>query len=439
MEADLRDLQSPLLQKDVIQKVLKNLNDVVTEAAALRDKKQTDNPELRKALNIVESFLRRSQRVCYGGMAINAHLPVSMKFYDFSKNLPDYDFFTPDPERDIDELVASLKKGGFDEISARIGIHEGTTKIFVNFTSVADITYIPEWLFRILKHRSIEDDGIRYADADYLRMNMYLELSRPMGEVERWDKVYKRLVLLNAAKPPHVNSCKSNKHKRSVAKLNKSLHAGLIQYLVENQMIFAGAELKRVYSNPKTDRAGYILKSQNPVVAFAGNPEFHLPILRQILHDIQPHQKIQQVNWPSLNGFTPSMYGLKADGHLLLVLVEIDYCQSYTTVQLPNKKHLMIASLDTAILLWYQMSYLKGLEGLAAVSAHCFADELVGVSIRTRDADKAGVFDSFQIHCEGHQPSKASLLREKQERVKSMKRRRKKRYTHTTQKKRYSN
>lgn len=438
MEADLRDLQSPLLQKEAIQKVFVKLSETVAEAAALRDKKNVDDPELRKALNVVEAFLRSSHRICYGGMAINAHLPTHMKFYDFSKNLPDYDFFTPDPERDVDELVAMLKSGGFEEISARVGMHEGTTKIFVNFTSVADITYIPEWLYRILSHRSIRDDGIQYTDADYLRMNMYLELSRPMGEVERWDKVYKRLILLNAAKPPHLNSCKSKKHKRNAVKLEKNLHEAIIQYLAENHLIFAGAELKRVYSHPKTDRAGYILKSQNPVVAYAANPEYHLPILRQLLHETYPHQKIQQVNWPSLNGFTPSMFGLKLGGDIAIILVEVDFCQSYTHVELPTNKRLKIASLDTAILLWYQMSYLKGMEGLTTTSAHCFADELVGISMRTRDANKEGAFNSFQVHCEGHQPSKASLLREKAERIKSLKRRQKKRYSHKTQKRRHT-
>jgi hypothetical protein len=56
--------------------------------------------------------------------------------------------------------------------------------------------------------------------------------------------------------------------------------------------------------------------------------------------------------------------------------------------------------------------------------------------MRTRDVNKEGAFDSFHIHCEGHQPSKASLLREKAERIKSLKRRHKKRYSHKTQKRR---
>jgi hypothetical protein len=32
---------------------------------------------------------------------------------------------------------------------------------------------------------------------NFVRMNMYLELSRPAGDVSRWEKFFKRLTLLN--------------------------------------------------------------------------------------------------------------------------------------------------------------------------------------------------------------------------------------------------
>jgi hypothetical protein len=51
-----------------------------------------------------------------------------------------------------------------------------------------------------LKESIIKDD-IHYAPANFLRMNVYLELSRPMGFVERWKKVFSRLTLLNSEYP----------------------------------------------------------------------------------------------------------------------------------------------------------------------------------------------------------------------------------------------
>lgn len=62
-------------------------------------------------------------------MAINAHLPDDMKFYNFSKVLPDYDFFTPDPKKDVQALVKALKEAGLQDVEAKLGIHKGTTKV----------------------------------------------------------------------------------------------------------------------------------------------------------------------------------------------------------------------------------------------------------------------------------------------------------------------
>lgn len=41
---------------------------------------------------------------------------------------------------------------------------------------------------------------------------MYLELSRPMGDVSRWTKVFKRLRLLDAAHPFDVPACPESAH-----------------------------------------------------------------------------------------------------------------------------------------------------------------------------------------------------------------------------------
>ena len=56
-----------------------------------------------------------------------------MKFYDKDKDLPDYDFFSPNPQDDLVLLAKDLQNAGFTEVTERIGIHEGTHKLLVNF------------------------------------------------------------------------------------------------------------------------------------------------------------------------------------------------------------------------------------------------------------------------------------------------------------------
>ena len=74
-------------------------------------------------------------------------------------------------------------------MEAKSGMHTGTYKVFVNFIGVADITFIEPELFKSLMRESIERNGILYAPINFLRMSMYLELSRPDGDVSRWEKI----------------------------------------------------------------------------------------------------------------------------------------------------------------------------------------------------------------------------------------------------------
>lgn len=416
MESDLQDIQSHSLEKGYIENLLQVLEAASKEAGEQRDIEMVQNSDLREILNLVEEFLRRKHRICYGGMAINAHLPSSQKFYDLRKTLPDYDFFTPTPEEDAAELKRMIEAAGFDPVVTRLGMHEGTYKVFVDYNSVADLTFMPIWMYKLLQKRALQLDGIYYADSDFLRMNMYLELSRPRGEVERWDKVYKRLLLLNMAKPPHIETCRGSKKKR-VPRMSKALHKALLQYCMLEKFIYLGADLKRVYTSPKSTKAGYMMHSQSPILAYVENPEFHIPILRQIVLDMEPGSHLKVLRWRGDGDRVPEMYGLQKNGHLILCLIKEEYCHAYNEVQLPEGKTLRIASLDTTITLFYQLTYVRGMEGIVPSSVHCFADTLADISSRTRDKGKSGAFPAFAVTCHGHQPTKASLLKAKAERV----------------------
>jgi len=422
MESELQNtVHSPVLEKKQIVHVLEALTDFADKAGSLRDEEFVENPELRRALSIVESFLRKKHCICYGGMAINAHLPSELKFYDFSKTLPDYDFFTYDPEKDSKELASLFRSNGYTEVESRLGTHKGTYKIFVNYVGVADITEMPYWMYTILQKRSIQQDGISYADSDFLRMNMYLELSRPRGEVERLEKVYKRLILLNMAKPTHTSHCEHTKRHETIH-IGKALHELLLQYVASNQLIFAGAELKRIYSNPKTLNNGFLLKSQHPILVYSKNPDYHIPIVRQMIHNTDPSAPLKVVHWPRVYEGFPEIWGIQKRGQLVFLAIDEMFCNSYNTVNLPNNISLRILSLDGAITLFYMLTFLRGLDGIVPNSIHCFADTLVDISRSTRDKGKPGVYPLFVLSCHGHQETKASLLRAKRKRVLSLKR-----------------
>ena len=137
------------------------------------------------------------------------------------------------------------------------------------------------------------------------------------------------------------------------------------------------------------------------------------------------HPNLQTVRWSALGELVPEMYGLSYKGHVIFLVVQERFCHAYNTVKVGKDKELKIAGLDTAITVFYTLTFVRGLEGFVPKSLHCFANDLVELSRKTRDMGKPGVFPFFPVTCQGHQPSKSSLLRDKARRIASMKQKRK--------------
>ena len=172
------------------------------------------DPEVKKIISIVEKFIADKKLVCYGGTAINNILPEDAQFYNKDIELPDYDFYSDNALDHAKELADIYYKAGYEDVEAKSGVHHGTYKVFVNFTGIADITQMEPDLFKAISKDAIIKNGIRYAPPDFLRMAMYLELSRPDGDVSRWEKVQKRLTLLNTHYPLKGYQCDKIEYQR---------------------------------------------------------------------------------------------------------------------------------------------------------------------------------------------------------------------------------
>ena len=169
MEEDIF-VSSRHIVKKQLEKRLKGAIDIAQERLEYETAHNTD---LLKALSIVKKFIKDYKRVCYGGTAMNAILPPSKRFYNPELDLPDYDFYTPDVDGDVKILTDLLRGENFNNVYHKIGIHEGTSKILVNFVPVADITRIANPLYLILHKRAYIREKIHYTDPDTLRMMMY--------------------------------------------------------------------------------------------------------------------------------------------------------------------------------------------------------------------------------------------------------------------------
>ncbi len=220
-----------------------------------------NNPTIQEIISIVEQFLIKKKLICYGGISINNVLPEKDQFYDLKREIPDYDFFSPHSLDDAKELADIFYKKGFNDVEAKSGMHTGTYKVFVNFIGVADITFIEPELFKSLMREAIERKGILYAPINFLRMSMYLELSRPDGDVSRWEKVYKRLLLFNKNFPLKGDNClkKATATGKSLApsKKDEEIFDIVRDEAISEKLVFFGGYACALFSEhlKKNDRA----------------------------------------------------------------------------------------------------------------------------------------------------------------------------------------
>ena len=283
MEAELEHIYSKELRKEGLEKQLAHVAGVIKSAKDKQDYESAHNPEILLALSILEDFLRRRRRICYGGQAINAYLPKKYQFYT-ENDLPDYDFFSPTPDEDINELVALFSAKGFSDIGVRLSVHAGTTKVYIQFTPVADITGIDPYIFKRLAQNAKAFNGIYYADPDFLRMMMYLEISRPAGEVERWEKVFERLLLLNAMVP--IKKCRSVGTKTAV--LTPPARMNLIQTIASKGQVICGLDVYNAIKNIRKVKSIRWFVKREPVMAYTptlqSDMEFYAEYFLSLIH-----------------------------------------------------------------------------------------------------------------------------------------------------------
>lgn len=412
MEEDIRSLKSQVLSEPEIERELIYLKGAVDESQKRIDFTTAHDPEIQKAIRIVERFLRKHKRVCYGGTAINALLPSNLKFYDPRYQIPDYDMFTPDVKGDVEALIKELREEGFDDVNQKMGIHDGTRKVLVNYIPVADFTIMNEILFRTIRRRAYIIDGIYYCDPEFLRMLMYLELSRPRGQVERWEKVFERLTMLEKAHP--MRPCRQSVISPTV---DTNARKTILEFVSRRKRVLAGVETVEYYDKaPPRIALANLVDAQGVLVFFSPEAKHDADEIGDILGHGVKYNKLEALE----DDFYDS-YLVKFQRRPLALIVQEKACHSYIEVGLDSDKKIRLASLD--LLLNLYLSFIvfgKKEERFLQVPVLCLAELAHGYLKKFRSHPTKQV-PAFAVSCAGKQKGFASLQKERAERTEKIK------------------
>jgi hypothetical protein len=396
------------------------LRQAIDENEAAIGKKIANSADITRIITILEKFIIHKKCICYGGTAINNILPKYAQFYNRDIEIPDYDFFSSNALKDAMELADIYYKEGYEEVEAKAGVHFGTFKVFVNFIPVADISHLDENIFKSLQKDVIIRAGIRYAPPNYLRMSMYLELSRPQGDVSRWEKVFKRLTLLNKYYPlktqTNCNSIPFQREMDNKLQNNKRLYFLTRDTLIEQGVVFFGGYGCMLYTQYIANKKQHTVKNNPDFDVLAEDPEMTALILTERLKE-DGFKNVKMVKHPEIGEVIPSRIEVLQGKDTIAFIFKPIACHSYNTINIGDKE-INVATIDT-ILSFYLAFIYSNKPYFNKDRILCMDEFLYYVEEQNR-LKQTGLLKRFTMNCYGKQDTLETMRAKKTEMYKKL-------------------
>jgi len=269
----------------------------------------------------------------------------------------------------------------------------------VNFIPIADITYLEKTIFKVLMKEVIVVNKIQYAPPNYLKMSMFLELSRPEGDISRWEKVFLRLKLLNKHYPfsPHRSCLKKNTTKKA-----EEISDNLFEILVSHDVVFFGGYAFHLYSEFSKRTINKKIQ-QNKFIQYdvlSDNVDNMATSIVQKLKEKDIEASIK--NYPAVGEIIPRSAEIHIDGKTWASLYEPIACHSYNEVFSETlQKIIKIATINTMLSFYLAFIYVD-LKKYNKNRILCMAEILFDIEQKHRTETK-GILNQFSIQCFGKQ------------------------------------
>ena len=375
-----------------MEETIENLQEAIQENLKYQKKIKRTKYTKPELFNIIDDYISTHKMICYGGMAINTIIPKE-RFYD-EVDIPDYDCFSPNAIKDAKQLADILQVQNMDNIEVKSAMFKGTYKIFVNFIPMIDITQIDYDLFMKIQQSALKINNIYYAPPNYLRMNIHLELSRPLGDITRWTKIYQRLELLNKYHPFIYNK------NIIVNEVKYPYYDKVID--ICKQWVILGEYAMKYFHFPKK----YNSNSNIFILAEELNP------VKKKLSEAGLKYKIISYS----NKFIHNFYEFQFQGESLLYVFITNSCQSYNEIK-ENGQIVKIANIDTMLMIYYALTFIQPPNiNINNLLVYCYLLQNIHLKNKKNKVNK--ISKRFSLPCLGKQETIEDLRIERDKKYK---------------------
>ncbi|AYV81708.1 MAG: hypothetical protein Harvfovirus54_5 [Harvfovirus sp.] len=190
------------IRKEDVEELPDHIQDIMKEA---QKKKmilvEPHEEEIMKVSNIILNFIRENKRKIYGGYALNLLIkeknPADAIYSD--TDIPDIDFYSPEPLRDLVKLCNLLYKSGFKKVRGNEAQHKETYSIRVSGTLYCDLSYVPRNIYNRMPFREI--NGLHVIGPEFMMIDNFRLITDMLSSSWRLEKSFKRFYLLQKYYP----------------------------------------------------------------------------------------------------------------------------------------------------------------------------------------------------------------------------------------------
>lgn len=344
------------------EKDLKLVNDNIDEMMNKieKKKKKVMEPtidEMMEIEKIVLKFVKNKKRKVYGGYALNEAIILKNpedKIYDKEIEVPDIDFYSPEPIKDLHELSNILHDNGYKRVQGKEAMHIETYSIFVNLHNYVDITYMPNKIYHNIPF--IVSNGLYITHPSFMKIDYFRMITDPLTSYWRIQKSLKRLRILDHHYPHQIIK------KKLEVKNNKTIKkhiSDIFNFLMNREdIVLIGDYLYNYYIEESGINIDYIRKIPiNKIEAILINyNETGKELIKMLKDKYKDITVLEYYPFFQLTGYSFEIYYKD-----ILIFKGFDYNKRCTPFQIvpvkkfdleikDKKNNIMIGSYDTNLL-----------------------------------------------------------------------------------------
>jgi len=361
----------------------------------------SDIDGLPNPFDVVKDFIKEKGLKLYGGLALHSHLKKHKAGLYKNSQFPDYDVLSPDAWNHAKELADRLHKLGYMFVEARQSVlndyHHSTFKVSVDMIYLLDITQrgcspkqlkakdcktcglskdgkcmrlfdeLPAYSLDYNKHsknpkiyrdtynyktgKSLYPNKFFVMSPDWLKAQMFRELTEPLSNPPRLPKIGTRLQQFQKFYDFELRKCSDTEYKTKVVTKMKPYLNTISEYIKYKKLVNYGATAYNLFIRG-SKKIGNLGVSDYKVYSI--NPDFHV---KQLLESLQKkHPKAQFISYKrnklwkehdDLETIIAIKLGDKVNN--LITITQQDKCMPYV-----QYKGIRYATIDRLKYLYYE-------------------------------------------------------------------------------------